>query len=85
MNDSIWKELKAVQNKKVYCIPNVPYSFLNNPPSINRVIGINWLGNLLYPDQYQLEIKDEIKTFYQLFYTVDLTDEQYDIIVNNKG
>lgn len=85
VNDATWKELKAVQNKKVYCIPNVPYSFLNNPPSINRVIGINWLGNILYPDQYNLNIKDEIKRFYKLFYTVDLTDEQYDEIITDKG
>lgn len=81
MNDPTWRALTAVQNNKVYCIPNVPYSFLNNPPSINRVIGINWLGNLLYPDQYHLDIESEIKQFYKLFYHVDLTDEQYDEIM----
>jgi len=79
--DPTWQELKAVKDGKVYRIPDVPYSFISNPPSVNRVIGINWLGNLLYPDQYQLDIKSEVKNFYKLFYSVDLSDKQYEAIM----
>lgn len=79
--DSSWKQLNAVKNGKVYRIPSVPYSIIGNPPSINRMIGIDWLGNLLYPDQYKLDTKTEIKNFYKLFYSIDLTDDQYNKIV----
>lgn len=79
--NSEWKELKAVKNGKVYRIPSTPYSFISNPPSVNRVIGINWLGNLLYPEKYNLDIKKEVKNFYKLFYSINLTDEQYSTII----
>lgn len=81
LQDSAWKELSAVANQRVYCIPHVPYHFLNNPPSVNQILGITWLGNLLYPEQYQLDIKQEVKRFYELFYHIKLTDSQYKTIM----
>lgn len=79
--DSTWKELNAVKNNKVYLIPSTPYSFISNPPSVNRIIGINWLGNLIYPDKFNMDVKKEVKDFYQMFYSVNLTDEQYNKIM----
>lgn len=81
MTGSAWKDVKAVKNSKVYRIPSAPYSFISNPPSVNRIIGINWLGNLVYPQKYNLNIEKEVKEFYKLFYSVDLTDAQYKEIV----
>jgi iron complex transport system substrate-binding protein len=74
--DKVWKGLDAVKNKKVYRIPDVPYGFLFNPPAVNGIIGIKWLGNLLYPDKYNIDINKEVKEFYKLFYSIDLSDEQ---------
>lgn len=74
--DSVWKDVKAVQEGHVYKIPSVPYSFMNSPPSVNRMIGIQWLGNLVYPEQYPVDIKQEVKEFYELFYHSSITEEQ---------
>ncbi|WP_411678530.1 ABC transporter substrate-binding protein [Caproicibacter sp.] len=76
-SDSAWASLKAVKDGKVYRIPSTPYSFLGNPPSVNRVVGIDWLGNLLYPDKYQMDLKKKICDFYSQFYSISLTDEQF--------
>ncbi|GLC82862.1 ABC transporter substrate-binding protein [Lacrimispora brassicae] len=79
--DKVWGELNAVKEGKVYQIPSVPYSFMSSPPSVNRMIGILWLGNLVYPEQYNVDIKEEVKDFYELFYHVALDDTQIEKIL----
>lgn len=74
--DKAWAGLNAVKNGRVYKIPDVPYSCMGNPPSVNRVMGILWLGNILYPAQYGIDIKSELIDFYSLFYHVKLNDDQ---------
>jgi len=74
--DPTWASLDAVKNGKVYKIPSTPYSAMGNPPSVNRMLGILWLGDILYPEQYGIEITTELQKFYQLFYHVTLDDSQ---------
>ncbi len=82
LSDKVWGQLTAVKEGRVYRIPTAPYSFMSNPPSVNRMIGILWLGNLVYPDQYNIDIKKEVKNFYELFYHMELNDTQIDEILN---
>lgn len=81
--DSAWQELDAVKNGSVYKVPTEPYSFMSDPPSVNRLIGIEWLGNLVYPDLYSGDIREEIAAFYSLFYHLDLPAEDMDEILRN--
>ncbi|MTD38118.1 ABC transporter substrate-binding protein [Erwinia sp. CPCC 100877] len=81
--DPSWQELAAVKKGHVYQVPTAPYNFMDFPPSVNRIMGIQWLGQLLYPDQYNLKITEEIKEFYQLFYHSSVTDEQIKQILHN--
>ena len=74
--DELWKELTAVQNGEIHKIPTEPYSFLDQPPAANRIIGIKWLGNLLYPEVYDYDMVEEVREFYQLFYRYELTDQE---------
>lgn len=80
--DKVWGELNAVKEGKVYKIPTVPYSFMSSPPSVNRMIGILWLGNLVYPEQYDIDVKEEVQNFYKLFYHVDLNDTRAEELLN---
>lgn len=80
-SDNVWGELTAVKEGRVYRIPSAPYSFMSNPPSVNRMIGILWLGNIVYPEQYDIDMKEEVKNFYELFYHVELNDTQADDIL----
>ncbi|MHC5374367.1 ABC transporter substrate-binding protein [Enterococcus sp. LJL120] len=81
--DESWQQLEAVQAGNVYRIPDQPYNFLNTPPSVNQIIGLQWLGNLIYPEQYDFDIKEEIRTFYDLFNHTSITDEQMDALLTN--
>lgn len=74
--DSRYENLQAVQNGAVYAIPKYPYSWFDRPPGPNRLIGIYWLAELLYPEQFDLDIKESAKEFYALYYHMDLTEEQ---------
>ena len=76
MTDKGWSGLDAVKNGKVYKIPVAPYSAMANPPSVNRVFGVLWLGNILYPEQYDINITSELQNFYDLFYHLNIDDNK---------
>ena len=75
-DDPLWSGLSAIENGRYYEIPFGPYHFIANPPSVNQIIGIKWLGNLLYPDLYPYDILTEIRVFYKLFWHYELTDDE---------
>ncbi|HHX37444.1 MAG TPA: ABC transporter substrate-binding protein [Clostridiaceae bacterium] len=74
--DPSWNALAAIQQGNYYEIPGEPYNWLGRPPGPNRFIGIRWLGNLLYPDIYEYDIEEEVKTFFELVYRYELSDEE---------
>lgn len=71
-----WSRLRAVTDGSYYEIPNTPYSWMASPPSVNRVLGIWWLGNLLYPDLYDYDMVEIAQEYYQLFWHYDLSVEE---------
>ena len=78
-----WKTVTAVKSGKVYQIPRGPFDWFDRPPSISRILGVRWLGNLLYPDLYQYDMAAEVTKFYKLFYHVDLTQTQLDTLLSH--
>lgn len=76
-----WNMTNAYQNGLIYEIPSKPFNWLAG--SINRVIGLKWLGNLLYPDNYQVDMVKETQEFYRLFYHYDLSEEDVNVLLKN--
>lgn len=76
LSDPSWKPTKAVQQNRVYQLPDAPFCWMDRPPSINRIIGFKWLGNLLYPDVYNYDMVAEAKDFFQKFYHYNLSDDE---------
>ena len=74
--DPKWQEIKAVRNKEVYQIPHAPFNWFDRPPSVNRVLGLKWLANLLYPDLFPGDIRQEAREFYRKFYHYQLTEQE---------
>ncbi|MDR2908624.1 MAG: ABC transporter substrate-binding protein [Oscillospiraceae bacterium] len=71
-----WAEIDAVKNRNFFEVPEGPYNWMGRPPSVNRVLGIKWLSNLLYPEIFDYDMAAEVREFYRLFYHCDVTDEQ---------
>lgn len=74
--DETWQALKAISDDNYFEIPVEPYNWIGRPPGPNRMIGVRWLGNMLYPEIFDYDIEQEVKDFFQLFYRYDLTDEE---------
>jgi iron complex transport system substrate-binding protein len=39
-----WKSLRAVRDGHAVVAPDMPFGWLDEPPSINRLLGVAWLG-----------------------------------------
>jgi len=79
--DANWRKIQAVQKKRVFQIPYAPFNWLDSPPSVNRIIGVKWLANLLYPNYFKYDLKEETKVFYQKFYHIKITDREVEEIL----
>ena len=80
--DPLFATLKAVQNGAVYGTPNAPFSWVDRPPGPNRIVGMRWLSGLIYPEYLDYDVDEAVREFFQLFYHVELTDEQLTQLYN---
>ena len=76
-----YASLKAVQDQKVYGTPNAPFRWVDRPAGPNRLIGMRWFSALIYPEYIKCDINEEIHKFFDLFYHVDLSDEQLENVL----
>lgn len=77
-----WAQLRAVRNGAYYEIPDTPYSWMSMPPSVNRVLGIWWLGNLLYPELYDYDMAEIAQEYYALFWHYDLSAAEAETLLS---
>ncbi|MDO4868793.1 MAG: ABC transporter substrate-binding protein [Bacillota bacterium] len=83
--DASWAELTAVKNGDYYEIPGIPYCWMSGPPSVNRVLGIWWLGNLVYPEKYDYDMVAKAQEYYKLFFDYDLSDDEAKAMLENSS
>ncbi|MBQ4415406.1 MAG: ABC transporter substrate-binding protein [Methanomicrobium sp.] len=76
MNSAEWQLLDAVKSGNVYEAPYGPYSWMGGPPSVQRLLSMIWIGNLMYPDVFDYDVKERAKEFYELFFHYKLSDEE---------
>jgi iron complex transport system substrate-binding protein len=76
--DFYWQSVDAVAAERVYLSPTAPFGWIDRPPSLNRMIGLAWLAGLFYPDHLDQDLREVTRSFYDLFYHVDLTDADLD-------
>ena len=78
-HDPRWQKVKAVTNHRIYTVPRTPYNWIDRPPGIMRIIGVQWLANRFYPDRcYKTDIGERIREFHRLFMGVEVTDKDLD-------
>ena len=80
-----WKPVPAVAGGRVFLAPGLPFGFIDSPPSVNRIAGLTWLLHKLYPAQAPGDLSDQVRSFYRLFYQVDLTAADLDRLLNGVG
>ncbi len=65
-------------------MPSVPFSWCGCSPAVNRILGIQWIANTLYPETYDIDMVEVTKKFYSLLYHANVTDEQAREILGNR-
>ena len=83
--DRAWRELSAVRARKVYLEPSDPFGWLNDPPGVNRLIGLYWLSTLFYDFPVYEDLRGIACEFYDKFYRLRLTNAQLNNILVPAG
>jgi iron complex transport system substrate-binding protein len=83
--DRAWRGLSAVRQKKVYMEPNAPFGWLNDPPGVNRLIGLYWLATLFYDFPGHEDLRGITCEFYDKFYRLRLTNAQLNNMLEPAG
>ena len=83
--DPAWAGVKAVKEGRVHLSPKMPFGWIDFPPSVNRLIGLWWLGKILYPDLFKEDLREITRGFYGKFYHVTPTDAQIDDVLAGRG
>ena len=84
--DARWRGVKAVQARRVYLAPNLPFGWFDFPPGANRLLGIWWAGKLLYPREFaDIELRAKVSEFHRMFYHREPTAAQLDALLGEPG
>lgn len=83
--DELWKNIRAVRSGRLYAAPALPFPWIDSPPSANRLIGLKWLGRVLYPDAFPEDLRAETRNFYDLFYHRIPDERQLDALLGGAG
>jgi iron complex transport system substrate-binding protein len=80
-----WRDLAAVGNGKVLVPPALPFGWFDAPPSVNRLLGVQWLARSLYPDLFPEPLAPRVKAFHTRFYHREPTDQQIRALLEGAG
>jgi iron complex transport system substrate-binding protein len=68
-----WKSVRAIRDGHALVAPSLPFGWVEEPPSINRLLGLAWLGGH--------EPATLAATFYAVVYGRALTQQQFDAVL----
>ena len=73
--------VRAVQEKKVYKCPLGMYRWY--PPSSDTPLMLLWMSKNNHPELFEdIDMTEELKSYYKRFYNVELTEENIEKIFN---
>ncbi|PWV63094.1 ABC transporter substrate-binding protein [Plasticicumulans acidivorans] len=68
VDNPLWQRVEAVRSGRVVQIPWLPYSWFDRPPGSNRILGVIWLAELLYPEVYHFDLEAVTREYFSTFY-----------------
>jgi iron complex transport system substrate-binding protein len=80
-SDPAWAPVAAVRARRVHLSPKLPFGWVDFPPTVNRLIGLWWLGKILYPDLFPEDLRALTRDFYARFYHVTPDEAQLDRVL----
>jgi len=84
-SDPQWAEVEAVRAGRVHLSPQLPFGWVDFPPSVNRLIGLWWLAKIFYPDHFDEDLHALTREFYSRFYHVTPSNADIDRVLEGRG
>lgn len=84
-DNPLWQGVRAVRDGRVYLSPKLPFGWIDFPPGVNRLIGLWWLGQCVYPQHFPEDLGALTREFYRRFYQVALSDAQVARVLAGRG
>ena len=78
-----WSTIQAVRDGRVYAMPNEPWAWCDRPPGVNRLIGIHWVANLLYPQYYDVDMVEVTEEYFKNMYGIDIDRDDVIAMLGN--
>lgn len=79
--DPLWQGLRAIREGSYVQAPSGPYNWMGFPASVQRFLGLVWLQKVLYPQVAEYDLIEEVSQYYKLFYGSELTQSQYESLM----
>ena len=79
--DPGWGALRAVQAHRLHLAPELPFGWIDEPPGINRLLGLRWLAATLHPEIFPWDERAGAQEFCGLFYHAKPSDAALDRIL----
>ncbi len=79
----LWRELPAIKAGRLHLAPNVPFGWIDFPPSINRLVGLRWLARILYPQAFPEDLRPIVRDFYSRCYHQAPSEAQLDQLLRS--
>jgi iron complex transport system substrate-binding protein len=80
--DPLWRGVRAVRDGRIHLAPQDPFPWIDFPPSVNRLMGLWWLGRVLYPGEFPEDLRTLTREFHALFYQRAPDDAQLDALLD---
>lgn len=81
-----WKLLRAVREGRVLFAPQVPFRWIDRPPSFMRFLAAPWLASHVFPQEYRavfgMPIAERTQQFFELYFNHPLTAAQAESIAH---
>lgn len=77
--DPAWRALAAVREGRLLLAPSLPFGWVDGPPSVNRLLGVQWLAACLHGEPgaaAQARAVDAARRFHALFYGATPSPQQ---------
>ena len=80
-----WQGVRAVRERRVHLSPKLPFGWIDFPPGVNRLIGLWWLGQVIFPRLFPEDLKAITAEFYRRWYHVPVTSAQVERVLAGRG
>lgn len=80
-DDPLYQQVTAIKSGAYYKVPLGPDNWMGFPPSVQQLLGMQWMAKVLYPDLANYDLYERVNEYYTLFYHKGLSREQFDALV----